>query len=186
MLIKTLTVFLGLFLMCAALPAAVLADAEKCLGGSPCQVVFTLDEENNIVLEEITGNHRNEGVLRLTTEQAESAALGPISKSNILSPEMAQDEFSETIKALASVPGLSFLKGQSTASGTAARSAAPVSRKCAQMRTVMEATLKDAQEGRVTNDDFITPAEVAAVCPQAKASALNSWYSAEKSKYLTQ
>lgn len=182
----TATIFM--FLLFPSLPHTVFASdtPETCLGGSPCQVVFTLDENNNIVLEDITGNHRNEGVLRLTTAQAQSAALGPVSKSNILAPEMPEGEFAETIKALASVPGLSFLKGEGTADGASADAQARMPQKCAQMRTVMEATLQDAREGRLGVDEFITESEVHAVCPQAKANSLNTWYYAEKNKYLIQ
>ena len=175
---------------------AMVVGAENCADGHPCKVVFTLDEENNIVLEEVSGHqsnqgHRNEGVLRLTTDQAKAAAKGPKTKSNILAPKLKKDEFSATIKALAEVPGLHFLKGESRfRSGRASNkktntASGNLPHKCQQIEKVMAATLEEAEAGTLNKADVITSAEVRDVCPQSAAQNLISWYETEKEKHLS-
>lgn len=181
---KHLFAFVVTFIFATPAAFAMEEKAENCAGGHPCKVVFTLDEENNIILEDVYGNHhRNEGVLRLTSEQAIKAAEGPVSENNILAPKLQRGEFADTVKALAAVPGLSFLRGESTGGAAAA---APPPERCQQIKTVMEATLEDAQNGTMQGDQFITASEVKAVCPAARAQALNDWYAAEKRQFLLQ
>ena len=168
--------------------------AENCANGHPCQVVFTLDEENNIVLQEISGaKQRSEGVLRLTTSQAKAAAEGPQGAKDIRLPQGRKDEFADTIKALASVPGLGFLNGERSAqkanANTGANSMAGQQQnlplKCRQIEKVMAATLEEHQANTLSEAGFITPAEVHHVCPPRQAKNLISWYQAEKDKHLS-
>ena len=165
------------------------AGTTNCLNGHPCKVVFTLDDENNIVLEEISGNHhRNEGVLRLTKKQAEKAAQGPRSQSNILKLQNDDGLFDEAIQALQSVPRLSFLKGESTrkARGAAGgRASRAIPQICKQIKTVMDTTLEEANAEPLAPSAFITPEEVRAVCPSTEAENLISWYKTQKKGLAT-
>ena len=156
----------------------------NCLNGHPCKVVFTLDDENNIVLEEISGDHhRNEGVLRLTKKQAEKAAQGPRSQSNILKPQNDDGFFDEAIQALQAVPGLSFLRGEGTrkTNGASGRKASrPIPQICKQIKIVMDKTLEEANAEPLPPSAFITPEEIHAVCPSTEAENLISWYKTQK------
>lgn len=176
-----------------ALEAAFACDPKT----QPCSVIFTLDEQNNLVLQHVEAGARTEGVLRLTAAQAQKAAEGPVSTHNILKAENTPaDEFTETIKRLAAIPGLSFLndpmavqKAAAEARGDAAKAMeqsgalAGKNQMCAQMHLVMKATLDDATSAAFNPEtDYITSPEVIAACGHAAGTRMIEWYETEQLK----
>lgn len=184
-------VFLGVLLSFTGVQAAFACDPET----EPCSVVFTLDAENNLVLEQVEQGHRTEGVLRLTAAQAQKAAVGPVATTNILMPQNQTDEFSETVARLAKIPGLHFLndpqaaqKAAETATGNAGKAMqmsgakAGENQMCAQMHLVLKATLEDATKAAFNEADYMTAPEIVQACGHAAGTRMIEWYQAEQHK----
>ena len=190
-----MAVFWGIVLSFLAVEAAFACNPET----EPCNVIFTLDDQNQMVLHTVEAGARTEGVLRLTMAQIEQAAQGPKISHNILKPHGggSEDEFAETIKRLSSIPGLSFLNdpaavqqaaleanggaGQAMALSGATAGKNPM---CAQMHLVLKATLEEATSASfVPSRDYITAPEIVQVCGHAAGTKMIEWYQAEQDRF---
>lgn len=188
-----MAIFWGIILSFVAVESALACNPET----EPCHVIFTLDEANNMVLQTVEDSNRTEGILRLTLNQAEKAATGPVTTHNILKPAagmQSNDEFAETIKRLAAIPGLHFLadpaaaeKAAKTASGQAGEAmalsgaATGHNKVCAQMHLVMKATLADASNTAFDPArDYITAREVEQACGKQAGAKMIQWYEGEQ------
>ncbi len=161
-----------------------LAQNIACPDSNPCEVIFTLDAENNIVLEDAVAGNRSGGILRLTEEQANKAAAGPVSVNNILMPKVKNDDFANVINELSTVPGLGFMKSNQNPRSNKTASARPkVSVVCSQMMSFMKATLDDAKNGvALQNSDFVTYPEVILACGEKETPKIMKWYDTERLK----
>jgi len=161
----------------------------------PCSIIFTLNNQNQLVLEQVEEGPRTEGVLRLTSEQAKSAAKGPLATANILSPKNQTDEFAEVISRLAKVPGLGFLADPNAAHNAAHNATGDAGKAmqlsgakagenlvCAQMHLVLKATLDEATEEAFDASDYMTAPEIVAACGHAAGTKMIEWYQAEQLK----
>lgn len=189
-----MALFWGVVFSFFAVEAAFACDPET----EPCSVIFTLDEHNNLVLQNVEAGARTEGVLRLTSAQAQKAADGPVSDHNMLTTPTSNntDEFAETVKRLAAIPGLSFLndpaaaqKAAQTATGDVGKAMeqsgalAGKNKMCAQMHLVMKATLDEATSAAFNPEtDYITAPEIVAACGHAAGTRMIEWYEAEQLK----
>lgn len=188
-------VFWGVILSFVTVEVALACNPET----EPCQVVFTLDEANNMVLETVETSHRMEGVLRLTLNQATKAAEGPATTHNILKPAhgvQTDDEFAATIARLAAIPGLHFLadpaaaeKAAKKADGKAGEAmsmsgaAKGENKMCAQMHLVMKATLEESTSAAFDpTRDYITSREIEHACGAQAASKMIQWYEGEQQR----
>lgn len=141
--------------------------------GAPCKVVFTLDKDNNLILEKVEKHHKNEAVIRLTTKEAQTAAKGPAT-TNPSTPPKVSDDFSHTLEQLAKIPGLGFLTASHNTSknaehgtkannntGKNAQNSKKVRTACHQAKAFMAALSKDKTS---TTEEHLTTEEFKKIC----------------------
>ena len=172
---------LGLFASLAPLGTALACD-----NNAPCQVIYTINDHNDLVVAGMAASTGGQDVLRLSTAQLEKVVAAdqlkniPVHSSQGATPSTSN--FYATLRKLTTTPTLPAATTARIDSGTGGgiggvatslRSGPAASMACQQMQQVLKATLQDLRNGvKLTADDFVTQPEVASACGTREADAL--------------
>ena len=147
---------LGLFVSLAPFSAALACD-----NSAPCQVIYTINDHNDLVVAGMANSDTGQDVLRLSTAQLEKVVAADQLKN--MPVHQAQH----------AVPSTARVDSSTGVSTSGARSGPAASMACQQMQQVLSATLADLRNGvKLTADDFVTQPEVATACGAREADAL--------------
>ena len=171
---------LGLLASLAPFSAALACD-----NNAPCQVIYTINDHNDLVVAGMAASTGGQDVLRLSTAQLEKVVAADQLKNMPAHPSQAAapstSNFYATLRKLTATPTLPTVTTARIDSGTggtggiatALRNGPAASMACQQMQQVLSATLQDLRNGvKLTADDFVTQPEVATACGTREADAL--------------